>query len=106
MRESIEKKKLNDVSGLDISIPIARDQVGMIKQKMQQEVSKHYILRLKDLVWFKLGCMAKKGDKLGDMYLKGMEKLDQELSIDKLLNTVRHLKIAVDQMGMQEPNRW
>lgn len=50
--------------------------------------------------------MAKKGDKLGDMYLKGMEKLDQELSIDKLLNTVRHLKIAVDQMGMQEPNRW
>ena len=106
LRDSSDKKKINDVTGLDTSIPVARDQVGMIKQKMQQEVSKHYILRLRDLVWFKLGCMAKKGDQLGDMYLKGMEKLDEEMSIDKLLNTVRYLKIAVDQMGMHEPNRW
>jgi hypothetical protein len=80
LRDSSDKKKLNDVSGLDISIPAVRDQVGTIKHKMQQEVSKHYIIRLGNIVWFKLGCMAKfsakKGDKLSNMYLTGMEKLD------------------------------
>ena len=81
----------------------------MIQYKMQQEVSKHYVLRLGNLVWFKLGfcCAAKKGDSIGNMYLKGMEKLDEELSIDKLIKTVRHLKIAVDQLGMKEQAmRW
>ena len=69
-----------------------------VDNKIQDEISSHYIIRLANCTWLSLGCqcLCKRYDAVSKIYQKGRKRLDEDLSIDKLLVTVRHLKIAVE----------
>ena len=54
-----------------------------------------------------LGCtfLCQRYDKIGQLYAKGKKRLDDDLRIDKLLLTVKHLKTAVENLGING-KRW